>query len=111
MLTAARVINPKAHEVMEYAKLNLDREVPEDIFSTGPEKNDLNRQLYFVLTEKREGEAFDLVRGVPVQNRAEAWRRLLVLFDARTSGKEMLLARRVVNPAKIKNLRGHRHAH
>ena len=105
MLTAARAINPKAHEVMEYAKLNLDTEVPEDAFSTDHEKNDLNRQLNYVLTEKTEGEAFDLVRGVPLQNGAEAWRRLLVRFDARTIGKEMLLARRVVNPPKIKNLR------
>ena len=40
MLTAARAINPKAHEVMEYAKLNLDTEVPEDAFSTDHEKND-----------------------------------------------------------------------
>ena len=76
MLTAARAINPKTHEVMERAKLNFDREVPEDIFSTDPGKNDLKRQLYFVLTEKTESEAFDLVRAV--QNGAEAWRRLLV---------------------------------
>ena len=38
MLTAARAINPKAHEVMEYAKLNLDTEVPEDAFFHGPRK-------------------------------------------------------------------------
>ena len=43
---------------------------------------------------------------MPLQNGAEAWRRLLVRFDARTIGKEMLSARRVVNPPKIKNLRG-----
>ena len=106
MLTAARAINPNAHEVMEYAKLNLDTEVPEDAFSTDHEKNDLNRQLYNVNTEKTEGEAFDLVQGVPLKNGAEAWRRLLVRLDARTIGKEMLLALRVVNPPKIKNLRG-----
>ena len=91
---------------MEYTKLNLGKEVPEDAFSTDFEKNDVNRQLYYVLTEKTEVKAFDLVRGVPVQNGAEAWRRLLVRFDARTIGKDMLLAQRVVNPPKIKNLRG-----
>ena len=83
--------SPKAHEVMEYPKLNLAREVPEDIFFTDPENNDLNEH--------------DLVRGVPVQREAEAWRRLLIRFEARTVGKEMLLARRVVIPPKIMNRR------
>ena len=105
MLTAARAISQKAHDVMEYPRSNLDTEVPDDAFTFDPEKKDLNQQLYYVLTEKTEGEAFDLVRGVPLQNGAEAWRRLLVRFDARTIGKEMLLARRVVNPPKIKNHR------
>ena len=50
-------------------------EVPDDAFSTDLENNDLNRQCYCVLTEKTEGEAFDLVRGVPVQNGAEATSR------------------------------------
>ena len=72
MLTAARAINPEAHEVLEQAKLNLDREFSEDLFSTDLEKNNLNRKLYFVLREKTEGEAFDLVRRVTVKNGAEA---------------------------------------
>ena len=102
MLTAARAISQKAHDVMEYPKSNLDTEVPDDAFTFDPEKKDLNQQLFYVLAEKTEGEVFDLVRGVPLQNGAEAWRRLLDRFDARTIGKEMLLARRVVNPPKIK---------
>ena len=105
MLTAARAISQKAHDVMEYPKSILDTEVPDDAFTFDLEKKNLNQQLYYVLTEKTEGEAFDLVRGVPLQNGAEAWRRLLVRFDARTIGKEMLLGRRVVNPPKIKNHR------
>ena len=32
MLTAARALNPKAHEVMECAKLNLDRRSPKTPF-------------------------------------------------------------------------------
>ena len=92
---------------MEYLTSNLDKEVPENAFTFDPEKKDLNQQLCHVLTENTEGEAFDLLRGVPVQNGAEARRRLLVRFDANatTIGKEMLLARRVVNPPKIKNHR------
>ena len=103
MLTAARAISQMAHDVMEYPKSNLDKEVPDDAFTFDLEKTDLNQQLYYVLIEKTDGEAFDLVRGVPVQNGAEAWRRRLVRFDARTIGKEILLARHVLNPPKIKN--------
>ena len=40
-----------------------------------------------------------------MQNGAQASRRLLVRFDARTFGEEMLLARRVVIPPEVKNLR------
>ena len=65
MLTAARAISPKAYEVMDYPQHYLDKEVPDDAFNSDPEKDDLNKQLYYVLTEKTEGEAFDLVRGVP----------------------------------------------
>ena len=68
ILTAARAINPKAHEVRNMPS-------PDDAFSTDLEKNYLDRQLRCVVTEKTEGEAFDLVRGVPVQNGAEVWRR------------------------------------
>ena len=92
MLTAARAISQKAHDAMEHPKSNLDTEVHNDAFTCDPEKKDLNQQLHHMLTVKTEGEAFDLVRGVPLQNGAEAWRRLLVRFDARTTGKEMLLA-------------------
>ena len=93
MLTAARAINPEAHEVLEQAKLNLDREFSEDLFSTDLEKNNLNRKLYFVLREKTEGEAFDLVRRVTVQNGSEAWRRLLVRFQDHREGNAAHTAR------------------
>ena len=104
MLTAARAISQKAHDVMEYPKSNNDREVPDDAFTFDPEKKDLNQQLYYMLTEKGR-TFFYLVRGVPLQNGAETWRRLLVRFDASSIGKEMLFARRVVNTPKIKNHR------
>ena len=64
-----------------------------------------------MLTVKTEGEAFDLVRGVTLQNGAEALRRLLVRFDARTTGKEMLLAWRVGEPTKDQEAPGHRGTH
>ena len=109
MLTAARATNPKAHEVMEQAKLNLDREFSEDIFSTDLEKNNLNRKLYFVLREKTEGEAFDVVRRVTVQNGAEAWRRLLVRFQDSREGNAASTARG--EPTKDQESAGYRSAH
>ena len=105
VVTAARAISQKAHDAMEHPKSNLDTEVPDGAFTCDHEKKDLSQQLHYMLTVKTEVEAFDLVRGVPLQNGAEAWRRLLVRFDARTIGKEMLLAWRVMNPPKINNHR------
>ena len=59
-------------------------------------------EIYYLLAQKTEGEAFDLIKGVPNQNGAEAWRLLVGRFDAKTIGKEILLARRCVNPPKVK---------
>ena len=105
LMTATSSQSQKAFMVLEKGKENLDSPVADDWVQGDKPLEDANREMYAVLTEKTDGEAFDIVRGVPLQNGAEAWRRLLVRFDARTIGKEMLLARRVVNPPKIKNLR------
>ena len=61
-----------------------------------------NLELYFALTEKTEGESFDIVHNVAEQNGGEAWRRLCVRFDSRTLGKQIHSTRKVINPPKIK---------
>ena len=58
-------------------------------------------ELYFVLSSKTSGEAFDLVKTVEDLNGAESWRLLTARFDPKTIGKPVLLARRCVNPPKV----------
>ena len=44
----------------------------------------ISSQICFILAQKFQGEAFDLVKNVPELNGIEAWRRLCNRFDART---------------------------
>ena len=64
----------------------------------------ISSQIYFILAQKLQGEAFDLVKNVPELNGIEAWRRMCNRFDARTLGKRVHLIRKCVNPPKIKKL-------
>ena len=106
IITATRAVSDEGYKVLEKGKEAGDTSVPDDWASSqGPRMDEANREIYFALTEKTEGEAFDIVRNVQLQNGAEAWRRLLVRFDSHTLGKEILLARKVVSPPKIKQLK------
>ena len=55
-----------------------------------------------MLSSKTNGEAFDLIKTVEDLNGAEPWRLLTARLDPKTIGKHMLLARRCVNPPKVK---------
>ena len=66
----------------------------------------ISSKIYFILAQKLQGEAFDLVKNVPELNGIEAWRRLSNRFDARTLGKRVHLIRKCVNPPKIKKVAG-----
>ena len=105
LITATRAISDLGFQVLEQGRTQGDSPVPDDWAFANKLLEDVNREMYYVLTEKTEGEALTLVRSVPMQNGAEAWRRLLARFDAHTIGREILLARRVVSPAKVKHPR------
>ena len=65
----------------------------------------LNMALYANLVEKTEGEAFEVVRNVPDENGAEAWRRLCNRYDSRTMGKRIHLTRKCISPPRINDLK------
>ena len=68
------------------------------------EDQELNYNLYYILAQLCEGEAFDVVKNVPDQNGAEAYRKLCRRFLGKTRGKRLHLIRKGVNPPKIKKL-------
>ena len=66
----------------------------------------LNMALYANLVEKTEVEAFDVVKNVPDENGAEAWRRLCNRYDSRTKGKaDSFLSRKCISPPRIRDLK------
>jgi hypothetical protein len=65
---------------------------------------EVNYNLYFILAQLCEGEAFDIVKNVSDQNGAEAYRRLCRRFLGKTRGKRLHLLRKGVNPPKVKKL-------
>ena len=72
--------------------------------SVKPEDRELNDNLYYILAQLCEGEAFDIVKNVGGQNGVEAWRRLRRRFYGKTRGKRLHMIRKSVNPAKIKKM-------
>ena len=78
------------------------KDAPIDMTHDTAPNQGASSEIYYLLAQKTSGEAFDLIKGVPEQNGAEAWRLLVARFDAKTIGKEMLLARKCVNPPKVK---------
>ena len=66
----------------------------------------ISSKFYFILVQKLQSEAFDLVKNVPEQNGIEARRRFCNRFDALTLGKRVHLIRKCVNPPKIKKFAG-----
>ena len=90
----------KLHEFMQWAEgqeLFIDPEtsVPE------PDRG-YNANLYYILAQRTDGEAFDVVKNVMNQNGGEAWRKLCRIFSGKTRGKRLHLIRKCVNPPKIK---------
>jgi hypothetical protein len=65
---------------------------------------EVNYNLYIILAQLCEGEAFDIVKNVSDQNGAEAYRRLCRRFLGKTRGKRLHLLRKGVNPPKVKKL-------
>jgi hypothetical protein len=65
---------------------------------------EVNYNLYCILAQLCEGEAFDIVKNVEDQNGAEAYRRLCRRFLGKTRGKRLHLLRKGVNPPKVKKL-------
>ena len=64
----------------------------------------ISSQFYFILVQKIQSEAFDLVKNVPEQNGIEARRRFCNSLNALALGKRVHLIRKHVNPLKIKKL-------
>ncbi len=89
-------------ELMKWAELE---ELYSDLMTVlEPENRELNDNLYYILAQLCEGEAFDVVKNVADQNGVEAWRRLRRRFSGKTRGKRLHMIRKSVNPAKIKKL-------
>ena len=84
---------------------NTDVEVDIATQGWGADGLKLNTSLYANLVEKTEGEAFEVVRNVPDENGAEAWRRLCNRYDSRTMGKRIHLTRKCISPPRIKDLK------
>ena len=59
-------------------------------------------QLYSVLQNLLEGEAFMIIRNAPKGNGFEGWRRLNRRFDPATGAKKSSLLRHILNPEKSK---------
>ena len=70
----------------------------------GQEAVDLASNFYYILAQRVEKEAMDLLRNVEKQSGAEAYRVICLRFDNRTKGKNIHLVRKVVNPGKAKKL-------
>ena len=66
--------------------VSVDPELDTDPGYSGTEQFKF-KAIYANLVEKTEGEAFYIVRGIPDENGAEAWRKLCQRYDSRTIGK------------------------
>jgi hypothetical protein len=82
---------------------NRDTAVDHDTDIAEKDK-EVNYNLYIILAQLCEGEAFDIVKNVSDQNGAEAYRRLCRRFLGKTRGKRLHLLRKGVNPPKVKKL-------
>ena len=94
--------NQKFHTLMSWAEdqeLYIDMET-----SVKDEDREMNCNLYYILAQLTEGEAFDVVKNVGNQNGGEAWRKLCRRFSGKTRGKRLHMIRKSVNPPKIKKL-------
>ena len=72
--------------------------------SVTEENSGYNSNLYYVLAQSTEGEAFDVVKNVAGQNGGEAWRKLCRRFSGKACGKRLHLIRQCVNPTRVKKL-------
>ena len=68
------------------------------------ENSGYNSNLCYVLAQRTEGEAFDVVKNVAGQNGGEAWRKLCRRFTGKTGGKRLHLIRKCENPTRVKKL-------
>ena len=68
------------------------------------ENSGYNSNLCYVLAQRTEGEAFDVVKNVAGQNGGEALRKLCPRFTGRTGGKRLHLICKCVNPTRVKKL-------
>ena len=78
-----------------------DIENAEIIFNDHDECKALNPHWYFIIAQRTEGEAFDIVKNIPDSNGAAAWQKLLRRYDGKSMGKQLHLLRRVVNPGRV----------
>ena len=92
----------RLHDFMEWAE---EQELYIDpVTSVTEENSGYNSNLYCVLAQRTEGEAFDVVKNVASQNGGEAWRKLCRRFSGKTRGKRLHLIRKCVNPPRVKKL-------
>ena len=98
-------IDPNMKKFFELvAQCDDDIENVDQVFQGQPECKDLSSHWYFVLAQRTEGEAFDIVKNVPDSNGAAAWQKLLRRYDGKSMGKQVQLLRRVVNPGRVKKM-------
>ena len=103
-LTALQAIVPNIKA--DICKIeNTDVEVDVNTQGWGADGLKLNMALYANLVEKTEGKTFEVVRNVPDENGAEAWRRLCNRYNSRTMGKRIHLTRKCISPPRIKDLK------
>ena len=82
----------RLHDFMEWAE---DQELYIDpVTSVTEENSGYNSNLYYVLAQRTEGEAFDVVKKVAGQNGGEARRKLCRRFSGKTRGKRLHLIRK-----------------
>lgn len=102
--TSFRPLVPGATKLLKWAE---KEPTPIDQLSVDEQEgitDGTDELIYYFLTAACKGEAFDIVRNVPEEHGAEAWRKLCKRFGAKTRGRKVVLLRRCVNPAKIKKL-------
>ena len=96
MLCTAHTVSPKHKRIMDEAE-KVEVEITAEHIATRSAEIQFEHMakwsadLYCILSEKTEGEAFTVVSNVADMNGLEAWRKLCRRFDARTYGKKMPL--------------------